>query len=106
MAVLPVTTITRAGVDVTAAATAGGDQFPNTGKEFAEVVNGSVSSINVTIPATVDGQTVTALLTIAVPATSRRKIGPFPPSIYNNTSAQVTLNYSAVTTVTVGVYSY
>lgn len=105
MAVLTVTPITRAGVDAPVAAGSGGDVFTNTGREFAEVINGSASPITVTVPTTIDGTTVTPI-SVSVPATTgRRKIGPFPPGTYNNSAGQVTLNYSATATVTVAVYT-
>lgn len=107
MAVLTVTTVTAAGVaDATISASAGGDLLPNTGREWIEVINASGSAITVTVNGYVQGQVV-ALQSINVPATTgRRKIGPFAPHIYNNTSGQVSIAYSAVTTVTVGAYSF
>lgn len=105
MAVLTVTTITRAGVDAPVAAAAGGDVFTNTGREFVEVANAAGASITVTVATTIDGTSVTPI-SVTVPATTgRRKIGPFPPGTYNNSAGQVALTYSAVTSVTVGVYT-
>lgn len=104
MAVLTVTTLSRTGIlDSLSAASAGGDLLPNTGKEWIEVANGGGSSINVTITGYVDGVAVTAQ-TVAVANGTRRKIGPFPPQPYNNTSNQVAIGYSAVTSVTVGAF--
>jgi hypothetical protein len=104
MAVLTVNQITRAGLtDTLAAANVGGDLLPNTGKEWIEVNNGSGGSINVLISGYVDGQAIT-VQTIAVGASARKKIGPFPPHLYNNPSGQVAIGYSAVTTVTVAAF--
>lgn len=108
-----VTPIALAGVaDVTIAANAGGNSFINTGYEFAEVINGSASSITVTIDAypsggqgSPDGLAVTDP-TVAVAAGTRRKIGPFRKRLYNNATEKVTLTFSATATVTVGVYSF
>lgn len=106
MAVLTVTQISRTGtLESLVAAAAGGDLLPNTGKEWIEVNNGGGSSINVTITGYVDGVAVTAQ-TIAVANSTRRKIGPFPPTAYNNSSNQVAIGYSAVTSVTVGAFSF
>lgn len=106
MALLAITQINRAGVLSSvagAAATATtGDTFPNDGNTVLEVNNGSASPINVTITptATVDGQ-IPASKVIAVPATTRALIGPFAPSLYNDTNSLVTFVCSAVATVTV-----
>jgi hypothetical protein len=105
MAVLAVTPVIRTGTtDVTVSASAGGDLLPNTGKEWVEVINGGGGAITVTASGYVDAQVV-AIQAVSVGAGVRRKIGPFPPHIYNNTSQQVAITYSGVTTVTVGAYS-
>lgn len=106
MAVLAVTPVIRTGTtDVTISANSGGDLLPNTGKEWIEVINASGSSMNVIVSGYVDAQVV-AIQTIAVPGSgARKKIGPFPPHIYNNTSQQVAITYSLATSVTIGAYS-
>lgn len=107
MAALTVTPITRAGIPGTlVAAAGGGDTFANTGKEFLEVVNGGGAPITVTIavPYTVDGITLPGK-TVSVTNGQRRLIGPFPSNIYNDPTLQtVGITYSAVTSVTVGVF--
>jgi len=109
MATLSVQTIDRAGDGLTpsfAAAAGGGDEFPNTGREFIVVKNGSGATITVTAvtPQTVSGLGV-ADEAYAVPASGERYIGPFPPSTFNNTSTgRVSLTYSGVTSLTVGVF--
>lgn len=109
MADLTPVTLSRAGaVDSLSAASAGGDAIVgNTGKEWIDVNNGSASPITVTLtyPATtlVDGQ-APAAKTITIPASSRRKIGPFPPGLWNDVNGKVQITYSAVTTVTVGAF--
>lgn len=106
MATLTVTTVTRAGHDVAgvaATAGAGGDEFANTGQEFLEVKNGSGAPITVTldIKSTVDGAAVTDP-TVTVAAGVTKIIGPFPPSIYNDSgTGRAKVTYSDVTTVTV-----
>lgn len=105
MAVLTVTQISRTGtLEALAAASAGGDLLPNTGKEWVDIANGGGSSINVTITGYVDGVAVTAQ-TVAIANGARKKIGPFPPTAYNNSSNQVAIGYSAVTSVTVQAFS-
>ncbi len=105
------TDITIAGVDSATAADVTGNTFTNTGYEFIEVINASGAPITVTSDAfpaggqgAPGGLTVTDP-TVSVPATTgRRRIGPFPRALFNNGSSKVTITYSAVTSVTVGVY--
>lgn len=109
MADLNPVTLSRAGaVDALSAASAGGDAIVgNTGKEWLEVNNGGGSPITVTLtyPATtlVDGQ-APAAKTVVVAAANRRKIGPFPPGLWNDVNGKVQIAYSGVTTVTVGAF--
>lgn len=105
------TEITVAGVaDTVTAANAGGNTFTNTGVEYVEVINASASTITVTIDAfpsggqgSPGGLTVTDP-TVSILASTRKRFGPFPRAAYNNGTNKVTVTYSAVTTVTVGVY--
>lgn len=97
--------IARTGLEAAyTAAVADGAKFANDGRMFVDVVNDSASSINVTAqtPVTVDGLAVTDLV-VAVSAGESRKIGPFPPNIYNQSDGMVYLDYSAVTDVTVAL---
>jgi len=89
---------------VPAAAAGGGDVFPNDGNTRLLVTNGGGGSINVTITPqnTVNGLTLAAVV-VAVAAGASKVIGPFPPQYFNNSSGQVVLTYSAVTSVTVSV---
>jgi hypothetical protein len=41
---------------------------------------------------------------VNIPAGQRRKIGPWPPSIYNDLNGRVQLTYDGVTSVTVGAF--
>ena len=89
------------------AAAGGGDVFPNTGQEILIIKNGGGSAVTLTVvtAATVDGLAV-ADLTASIGAGETRALGPFPPSIYNDTlvnGGNVSLTYSAVTSVTVAV---
>jgi hypothetical protein len=102
---LTVQTIARAGaVPSFAAANVDGNTFANDGNTFLEVANGAAAPINVTIqtPGTVDGLAVAELI-VAVANGVTKRIGPFPPGIYNQ-SGEVYVDYSAVTTITVGAF--
>ena len=111
MAVLTVQGITRASIVPTyAAAASGGDTFVDDGsaRTYIEAVNGSGSSITVTIastftPAANSGQAA-ANLAVAIAAGARRKIGPIGPNFRNPTTGVVTMTYSAHTDLTVGVF--
>lgn len=113
MAALTVQTLKRTsnGVDLAgAAASAGGDTFPTTGREFIVVENGGGSSITVTVATTVtvDGLAVTDL-TAVVAAGEKRAIGPFPPATYaadQQPGGNVALSYSSTTSVTVAVVQF
>lgn len=89
------------------AAAGGGDTFVNNGREYFHVKNGSGAPITVTFvtPVTVDGGAV-ANLDAVIPAGASHLIGPFPPQNYNDTGAVggiLSVTYSGVTTLTVGV---
>lgn len=106
MATLTVTTIGRPGIDLTATAVAadggGSDKFPNTGKEFLYISNGSGSSYTASFPiqAPTDGQTVPPK-TVTIAAGHAALIGPFPPGLYNDAQKNVVVNHSAETTIKV-----
>lgn len=106
MAVLTVAEVARAGIDATlVAAAGGGDSFPNDGRTYLDVLNGSGVAITVTVVTqmTVDGKAV-ADDAISVGAGARKKIGPWPPSIYNDVNGRVQVTYSGVTSLTVNPF--
>ncbi|MCW2242260.1 hypothetical protein [Azospirillum canadense] len=112
MATLSVQSISEVGAALTyAAAAAGGDAFPNADdRTFLHVKNGGGSSVTVTITAQTTTATVPGLgvmtkanRTVAIPAGDDRLIGPFPQKAFNNSSNQVAVGYSAVTSVSVAV---
>lgn len=87
-----------------AAASAGGDDFVNTGREFMHVKNGGAGSINVTINSqTLCDQGYDHDVVVAVPAGGERIIGPFSPGRFNDASNKAQITYSGVTSVTVAV---
>ena len=108
MATLTVSTIIITGLDSSGlfeTAAGGGDVFANTGREFIYIKNGDASPINVTFttPGTYKGLALTDPV-VVVGATDEMIIGPFSTGAFNNTSGQVAVAYSAVTSVTVAVF--
>jgi len=92
------------------AANGGGDTFPNDGKTYVHVKNGSGGSLTITFDA-VSGFNDAAYgpitftdTAVAIPAGEERIVGPFPPARFNNTSGRVAMTYSGVTSLTVGVF--
>jgi len=105
MAVLTKQTASRSANAITmAAAAAGGDKFDNTGSELVLIKNGSGSPVTLTIttPATMDGLAVTDR-TVAIPAGEMHLLGPWPTKYYNDSNGQVSLGYSAETSVEVAI---
>lgn len=106
MATLTPQSISLAGLTPAySAAGASGDVFQNTGDQYVEVVNAGVSSTTVTVttPATVGGLAI-ADATATVGAGTRKKLGPFPPAIFNDANGQVSVACSPTTDVTIGVF--
>ena len=105
MAVLTSQQIANTGLNSAySAASASGDSFVNTGREFLHVKNGSGSSVTVTIATeqTVEGLAV-ADATVTIPAGEDRFIGPFATNTFNDSDRQVNFTYSSETSVTVAV---
>lgn len=106
MAVLSVQSITQAGIAPTfSAAGAAGDSFSNNEKTYFHVKNGGASSITVTVDSfTKCNHGFDHDITITVPASGERIIGPFPSARFNDDSSKVNVTYSAVTSVTVAAF--
>lgn len=105
MATLVVDTALVTGISMAGAACAGGgDEFVNDGQTTIDVFNGDSGSHNVTIatPLIIGGLAV-AEQVVAVAAGAIKRIGPFPPGIYNDVNGKVQLTYSAVTAQTIKV---
>lgn len=92
-----------------AAAAVGGDVMPNDGNTILHFKNASAGSITVTAAA-VDtsrdfgvsfGPYTRANVAVAIGAGAEAFIGPFPRIAFNNSSGQVALTYSGVTSLTV-----
>lgn len=106
MAVLAATPVTRAGAALTlTAAAAGGDEFPADTRTLFFVRNGSASPITVTLvtPGTSGGLALEDP-TVTVPAGGDRLINGLGDDAFKNTNGRVGVTYSAVATVTVGVF--
>ncbi len=79
-----------------AAVAAGGDEVVNDGQTYVEIVNSHASNsytVTFTTPATVDGVGISDP-TVTVAGSSRKKIGPFNPSIFNNANGRVAVGYT------------
>jgi hypothetical protein len=106
MAVLAAQSIARTGITPTfAAATVSGDTFVNDERMFIRVKNAAGAPITVTVtPArTVDGLTPAGRQVTIEATTGDKSIGPFSNSDYGVDSV-VSVTYSAVTSVTVGLF--
>ncbi len=104
MATLATQTIALAGLAPTySAAAGGGDKCEVGDRNFLHVKNGSGSPVTVTLTATaaVRGQAV-GNVTVAVPASGERMIGPLSADLLQNASDGLcAVGYSSATTVTV-----
>lgn len=113
MATVPAATpITPAGINMATLATnaALSQTFANNGKILVAIKNGSGASINATFVATKvvnDGGGNLSLgnRVVAVAAGATLVIGPFPTEVFNDSAQEVTLQISAITTVTLQAYS-
>jgi len=102
-ATLTVQEISLAGITPSYTAAEGdGNSFANDGDVFLQVKNaGSEITVTIQTPAKVGGVDVEEI-TVVVPATTGDKmIGPFEPTIFNQSGGVVYVDYSAVTSVTV-----
>ena len=90
---LPVTSIIRTGVGNAGTLVAGDETdnhyFVNDGRTIICVLKtGSTGALTFKTPGTVDGQAIAEqIVTPAVHATKVTLIGPFPPSIYNQSGS-------------------
>lgn len=88
------------------AASVGGDNFNNTGKEWIIVKNGDSSSHDVMVASqALCDQGFTHNLTISVGAGAEESVGPFLVTRFNDNGGLVQITYSAVTSVTIALVS-
>lgn len=83
------------------AANVDGFAILNSGKTVLTVKNGNAASINVTVqtPGSIDGLALPDKV-IAVPAGGERDIGNLAPNVYNQTTGEIYVDFSAVASVT------
>src|SRR4051812_41088866 len=97
------TALARTGLKVSGALSAAStsDKFANTGKQFLLVNNGAIGAKVLTFvsAATLDGLAV-ADPTVSVPAGESWLIGPFKPSVFNDSDGYVTVTVPDATDVT------
>jgi len=110
MATLSAQTIVVTGLAPSfAAVAAGGDEFPNDGNTYVEIINSSGANsytITFTTPATFEGVAVDNP-TVTIGTSARKKIGPFPIRAFNNANNRVALAYTGsdpATDLTIGVF--
>jgi len=103
VAELNVQKITQDGITPSfSSAEAGGDTFDNNGRTFLHVNNGGAAQITVTIASKKPcNQGFTHDLTVDIPASEERQIGPFEADRFNNTEGEVEVSYSDVSSVQV-----
>lgn len=109
MAVLTAQNITRAGLEATYAAVAGGgDTFVDdgSGRTFVHVKNGSGANVEVTVASTATAAANSGLavadLVVDVTAGEERMIGPFGAN-FRDGDGVVSLSYESATSVTIAV---
>lgn len=114
MATLTVQNIDNDGLTPSfASANSGGDDFvcQDDQRTYLEVLNGGGSTITVTVAAQQSsaqqsgvGAVAVSALTMSVAASGRGKLGPFGAAHIRGNDGKVQVSYSAVTSVTVGVF--
>lgn len=107
-ALTPVTPSLTGPSTAMVAAAGGGDTFQNTGKEYFLIRNADAAPHDVTFdsPGTCDFAAAANAAhdnVVTVPAGEQRIIGPFPVTRFNDGNGNVSVTYSAVTSVTVAV---
>lgn len=105
MAVLTVQQVSLTGLaPVFVAASAGGDEFVNSGRAVLHVKNGDTTDKTVTVNSqTPCNQGFDHDVAVTVPASGERVIGPFPKNRFDDANGKIQITYSAVTAVTVAV---
>lgn len=86
------------------AATALGDEFVNSGRDYLHVINGGVNPVAVTVDSqTRCNQGFDHNVTVDVPAGGEARIGPFPQNRFNDDAGHTHVTYSDAVGVTVAV---
>lgn len=90
----------------TTAPTAAADYiFANDGRTWLEVIKAGAAACTVTLttPKTLAGLAVTDQTDTVAATTGTRRIGPFEPSVYNDSNGDVNVQFSEITGLTVSV---
>ena len=87
------------------AAASGSNAFANDGRTFIHIKNGGASPITATFqtPGAVNGLAI-ADLVVTVANATEKVVGPFEPGLFNQSDGKVYVDWSGVTSVTVGVF--
>ena len=78
----------------------------NDGRIFLDVKNTGDTTQTVTVqtPGSVAGLDIEDLVATVAPTTGDIMVGPFPPSVFNQSNGSVYVDLSATTTMTVGCF--
>ncbi len=101
--------ITRLGSGLTPSYAAGDAAetyvIPNNGAVFVHVKKIGINACTVTVvtPGTIDGMAIPDYTATVPASTGDKMIGPFPPSIYNDSVGRITVTFSEVTGLTFAV---
>lgn len=102
---LAVQEATRSGLTPAyTAAHVDGFAVPNSGKEMIHVKSGGTgATVTFVTTPTVDGQAV-ADRSVVMGTNTERMLGPFPPNIYNQADGTMWIDFSSITTMTIGAF--
>lgn len=102
---LTVQQISRAALTPSyASANVDGHSIPADGEAFIHVKTGGTgATVTVPIPRSIDGQAV-ASKSYVIGTSAERMIGPFPKDTYDQGDGSVHIDFSSVTTVTIGAF--
>lgn len=104
MALLTPQQVTRAGTTITlVAASAGGDTYDNASAPILEVNNASGATITIYAAIYVDGQTIIQGRAWPIVSGARVRIAAMTGQYSNPADGKVSLTYTGVTTLSVGV---
>jgi len=105
MATLTVQQPTSSGTVITFAAVSASDVFTNDGDTIALFSNGSGGNITITTTAagTPGGLSLSDVVTGNIGNGTTSAVGPFDPTLFNDTNGQVTLAASTTSAVSVAI---
>lgn len=105
MALLSVQQPDHDGTTVTFSAASAGDLFPNDGDTIVLFDNGSGGNltVDVTVAGTPGGLTLSTITSATIANGAIGAIGPFDPTLFNNSDGRITVAPSTTSSVTVAV---